>query len=313
MSELNDNAAYGANVGFVFVKPHANSKAGREAASSLLKEKGVEVICEGSLSAEAIDKEGIIDQHYKSLACKAMELRPDQLVVQPEAAECFEATFGLRWADALKSGRVCNARQALERLGLDEEQLDDEWTPLRLNEGKVKFGGGFYCGKIRDLFVVNGFYMAMRRAYTLPGRSVQWYVVRWQADDIPWEEFRRSVLGATHPEDAEASSLRGYFRDHWKELGLKSPLHAGDNAVHASAGAFEAMVERANWLGIGLKDDPFGRKLVARGVSEATLKTWASDPIVSFQGRESSLFDLFENLDGHRCVEKADELCSDTA
>merc|ERR1719424_2745876 len=121
MRKLGENVADGTNVGFVFVKPHANSEVGQKTATALLKEKGVEVICEGSLSAEIIDKEGLIDQHYKSLACKAIKLRPEQLVVQPEAAEAFEATFGLTWVDAIKSGRVCNARQALERLGLEEE------------------------------------------------------------------------------------------------------------------------------------------------------------------------------------------------
>ncbi|CAK0844729.1 unnamed protein product [Prorocentrum cordatum] len=234
------------------------------------------------------------------------------------ARRCRGARLPWGWAGRAGRERLAGQRRATARARAGDcavvlqfaarEQLDHEWSPLKLNEGKVKFGGGFYCGRIQDLFVVNGFYMAMRRAYTRPGRSVHWFVVRWQADDIPWKEFRREVLGSTHPEDAEASSLRGYFRDHWRALGLEGPLHAGDNAVHASASAFEAMVERTNWLGVRLKDDPFGQQLIDRGLPEATLEEWASDPIVSFEGRESSLFDLFENLDGRGCLERAGAL-----
>ena len=36
----------------------------------------------------------------------------------------------------------------------------------------------------------------------------------------------------------------------YKALGLTSKPNTGDNGVHASASPFEAMAERANWLGM---------------------------------------------------------------
>jgi len=44
----------------------------------------------------------------------------------------------------------------------------------------VKFGGGFYCGRIeaagRVVFVINGFFMAMRDKYTAAGASITYLV-----------------------------------------------------------------------------------------------------------------------------------------
>jgi len=310
-ARLSSALADGADVGFLFVKPHANFEKGRKCTKELLERSGVRVVAEGELKALEMSRDRVIDKHYRSIAAKAMDLCPKDLVVQPEATVAFEAAFGRSWAEALASGCVCNAREAMRRLGLDEEQLSIKWAPLKLNEGKVKFGGGFYCGKIDSLFVVNGFYMAMRDAYTRPGKSVHWYVVEWKAADTSWGEFRQNVLGATHPEDAVPGSLRGYFRDHWKTLGLNGPLHVGENAVHASASAFEAMVERINWLGISFEDDPLGRELIRSHVPVATLKSWSSDPVVSYDGREASLFDLFENLGCSESIELATALLRD--
>lgn len=303
----NWKVTHGGNPGFLFLKPHANVKEGRSCVRDRLEQQGIAIIGEGCLDAEEIDRRGIIDAHYRSLASKALHLRPHELVVREEAQACFESVFGLPWREALQSGLVCNAKEALERLGFNVEQLDAKWSPLKLGVGKVKFGGGFYCGKIEDIFVINGFYMAMRARYTRPGRSIHWYALEWKAADMSWENFRSLLVGATHPEDAVDGSLRGHFRDHWARLGLDAPLDTGDNAVHASAGAFEALVERSNWLGMDFQDDPFGRELLHR-VPVSTLHHWAQDPIIVHEGRPSSLFDLFENLDGKESLELATDL-----
>ena len=67
-------------------------------------------------------------------------MKPAQLNVP---AEKFKKTFGLEWTDALAQGVVFNAKDACEKLGVDGTGLDKLWQPAQ----KVKFGGGFYCGK----------------------------------------------------------------------------------------------------------------------------------------------------------------------
>jgi len=96
---------------------------------------------------------------------------------------------------------------------------------------------------------MNGFYMSMRSAYTAPGEKIQWYTVSWPADSLTWEDFRGKVLGATDPSAAPQGSIRRAILDNYKTLGLESKPNTGDNGVHASASPFEAMAERANWLG----------------------------------------------------------------
>ena len=57
-------------------------------------------------------------------------------------------------------------------------------------------------GAMKDdsLYVVNGFYAAMRAKYVAPGASVYYYSVQWDSSSMSWADFRGSLLGATDPE-----------------------------------------------------------------------------------------------------------------
>jgi len=296
------------NAGFMFLKPHANTEAALELMRQRLGEAGIKVTGDGNLRAECLDKRRIIDVHYGSLAAKALDLSPCDLAVRDEAQAEFQARFGLSWQKALDEDLACNALEALERLNISKEELNAKWEILQIGVDKVKFGGGFYCGHIDNLFVINGFYMSMREMYTKPGRSVHWFAVEWDSDKLSWEEFRKDFLGDTDPATAASSSLRGQMHRNWKKLGLPGPPHVGENAVHASASSFEALVERNNWLSSGISDDPFGRALLDRGVSEETLRRWAHDPVLEYRGRQVSVFDLFENLDSRECLDMASDI-----
>jgi len=230
------------------------------------------------------------------------------LFVKPEAQDQFHEAFDLSWKDALARGLVCNGGQAMERLQCNEEELDRMWIPLQIGIGKVKFAGGFYCGKIKDIFVINGFYMGMRAMFTKPGRSITYFAVKWDAANLSWERFRENFIGSTDPAKAEPGSIRGDSFLRWKELGLANQPSTGENAVHASASSLEALVERMNWLDLDLDEDPFGRALLSKKVSTQAVKEWAQDPVVCRGGERRSLFDLVENLDHKECLECLVEL-----
>jgi len=155
------------------------------------------------------------------------------------------------------------------------------------------------------IFVINGFYMAMREKYTTPGTSIYYYLVEWDPAKLSWEDFRGKVLGATDPKDATDGALRKEIFKTWKALGLKSEPNVGDNGVHASASPFEAMAERLNWLGATLETDAFGKAMIASGIPKATIMAWTKDPQVPFEGKKASLFDLLEDLDYDECLAKA--------
>ena len=71
-------------------------------------------------------------QHYYAIASKATILKPAALNVP---ADKFEGQFGIGWQTALDSGKVFNAMDACEKLGLDADQMDKESVHLTALRG----------------------------------------------------------------------------------------------------------------------------------------------------------------------------------
>jgi hypothetical protein len=153
------------NSAFVFIKPHACKGlvgAVEKVVEDKFKECGIRVTDKGEISAESIDKNMYIDTHYGAIASKAVKLQPSDLSIPDKGKEQFKEAFGEDWDSAVKAGKVYNAKDGADKLGLDAEGLNKEWSKLTRGKDLIKFGGGFYCGKIKDIYVINGFYMSMR-------------------------------------------------------------------------------------------------------------------------------------------------------
>lgn len=307
--QVPDGVEVETNCGFMFLKPHANTQAVRQFMDQRLRQWDIEVVAQGDISAEDIARDGIIDKHYGTLAAKALHQQPGEHAVTADAEARFLAAFGLSWRDALDRGLAVNAREAMARLGLSDEELDQRWTPLRIGVDKVKLGGGFYCGSIGGLYVINGFYMAMRTMYVEPGTSVHWYSLEWNALDLPWQRFRAEVLGDTDPATAGEGSLRGGVHRRWRQVGLKNEPHIGENVVHASASPFEAVLERANWTRSDVQQDPYFEKLRQHcGFPDDQWRAFSQDPVVMHGESTRSLFDLLEDLDSSACMQRLREI-----
>ena len=117
--------------------------------------------------------------------------------------------------------------------------------------------------------------------------------------------FRGKVLGGTDPKTACSTSLRHAVFKGWKGLGLAAEPNTGNNRVHASASPFEALAERANWLGGPLGSDSFFRAMLASMLPLTTIKAWCDDPAVPSGGKKQSLFDLLQDLDSLFCLRKS--------
>jgi nucleoside diphosphate kinase len=299
------------NMAFVFIKPHAVTPAAEKMVADGLRAKGIAIVGEGTISGKDIDEKMLVDQHYYAIASKATLLKPDQLNV-PE--EKFQAFFGLPWKEALAKGVVYNALDAQKLLGLDADGLNQLWATAGKNKQLIKFGGGFYCGKVQPegrepIYMFNGFFMSMRDTFANHKASIHYYVVEWDAKKLSWEDFRGKVLGPTNPADAPPDSLRGIIMKDWKALGLAKEPNVGDNGVHASASPFEALAERNNWLGIAIDKDHYGQQMLKAGISADTIKAWSVDPQVTY-GAESmpikmSLFDSLEDTDADMCLARS--------
>merc|ERR1712216_976954 len=177
----------------------------------------------------------------------------------------FKEKFGLEWKQALENGNVYNALDACAKLEVTPDEMDAQWGICKKTDKLIKFGGGFF--------------MSMRNKFTAPGLSIYYYSVEWDSDALSWADFRGKGLGPTEP-------------------------NVGDNGLHASASPFEALAERNNWLGKAFSEDPYGKELIAAGISEATLKEWSVDP----QVKGKSIFDQLEDMDAPACTAKAAEL-----
>jgi len=273
---------------------------------------GIFVVDEGSIAAEDIDSNQLIDTHYGAIAAKAVKVKPAELTVQRKAMDSFNATFGLTWEEALEQGLVFNALDGAEALGITTEELGQKWGELQKDVDMLKFGGGFYCGKVENLFVINGFYLDMRAKFTTPGTSIYYFNTEWDARGLSWADFLGRVLGATNPATAEEGSLRSVIYQNWEHLGLAAPPDTGDNGVHASASPFEALAERVNWMGASIENDFFGRALLASGLPVSTIQEWCSDPVVFFEEKKQSLFDLLEDLNSRDCLSKASAIMQES-
>lgn len=153
------------NSAFVFIKPHA-CKGTPGAVESVVEDKfkssGIRITGQGDMNAEDIDKNMYIDTHYGAIASKAVKLKPSELNVPDKGKAQFEKMFGESWESVIASGKVYNAKDAAEKLGLDASGINAKWSKLTRGKDLIKFGGGFYCGKVDDIYVMNGFYMSMR-------------------------------------------------------------------------------------------------------------------------------------------------------
>jgi len=304
------------NSAFVFIKPHA-TKGTPGKVESLVEDSfakaGIRVTGKGEMSAETIDKKMHIDTHYGAIASKAVKLQPKELIVPDKGKAQFEKMFGEKWDDVVAAGKVYNANDGAAKLGVDGAGLNDKWSKLARGKDLIKFGGGFYCGKVDGIYVMNGFYMQMRAAYTNAGEKIQWYTVSWPSDSLSWEDFRGKVLGATDPSAAPSGSIRRSILDQYKSLGLKSKPNTGDNGVHASASPFEALAERVNWLGAEVESDSYGKGLLQKGVPMEDIKKWFEDSQVSVDGETAagktmSVFDTLEDLDADSILEKVKKI-----
>ena len=297
---------------FVFVKPHANKHFVVEAVKSKFAEMEIGILKEGEITGEAIDEKQYIDQHYYAIASKATILKPEALNIPTDK---FKAQFNEEWKDVLAKGRALNAIDAKAKLGLSADELDAKWGAAKKAGSLIKFGGGFYCGYLKeyDLYTFNAFFMTMRSAFTTPGTSIHYFVVAFDSATLSWADFRGKVLGPTDPADAPKDSLRGGILGKWEALGLASAPNTGNNCVHASASPFEGFAERTNWLKekYTLASDPFGKLMLDAGIPEATLKEWSVDPQVVIpggDGKKGSLFDQVEDMDVEDCLKKLVEI-----
>mmetsp|Transcript_26646 Transcript_26646/g.63302 ORF Transcript_26646/g.63302 Transcript_26646/m.63302 type:complete len:298 (-) Transcript_26646:175-1068(-) len=284
------------NTALVFVKPHAANDAVLELTKKHLGDKGIKIVREGELGAQEIKAKGIIDDHYAALAANAVKTLPKDLLVADANKAKFAQEYGKSWDTAVGDGSFLNLAQYQEKFpDLSAVEVEKRWRA----GATVKLAPGNYVSKIAedDVLVINGFYASMRDKFISPGARVLWMVVQFDEANLPWKDFRGSVLGATDPTTASQGSLRRVILEQWKELGLAQEPSTSDNGVHASAGPIEGLRERMIWLGVKAEEDAFGELLASKGVKPALVASLCNNQLVTVDGKEGPAFDMLEDTD----------------
>ena len=280
----------------IFIKPHAVRSEAVIFIENFLTAKGISLEKSGELSSEEIKDKKIIDRHYFSIARSAVEESPAELHLTPDANETFRRTFGQTVNEALDGEILVNSREAQERMGgISGIELNRRWA-----EGdQVKLGPGLYAGKPASsgLIVINGFYPAMKERFTAPGLSIRWYDASFDPNTLSWRDFRRKVIGATKPDQAQGGSLRSKLLGKYRELGLDEAPTVTNNGIHASAGPIEGMRERMVWLGVEPGSTPLGAALIAGGISRDELRSLLGNGTADFKGEQGPVFDITEDID----------------
>jgi nucleoside diphosphate kinase len=292
------------NRALVFIKPHAVREKTINFIEDFLKKKGIQLVSSGELTSETLKQDGIVDRHYFAIAKAAVDTPIRDLAPSDEAKSKYREAFGEEWNDAVQQGRLLNAAEMLDRMeGVSPADLNELWV----GGEQTKLGPGLYGGKLagKDLYVINGFYPAMRERFTAPGLTIRWYDVTFSPDDLSWEEFRGSVIGATDPSAAAEGSLRNLLLTRYSELGLEEQPTVTNNGIHASAGPIEGMRERMVWIGADPYSTELAKALQEAGFTRETIGSWLENGEAELKdGRRDSVFDLTEDMDADEAVEK---------
>lgn len=296
------------NSALLYLKPRANSTETQLFVRDWLITNGFSISHEQNIASEDISHFGYFDKQYSRIADYAVALSPEKINPSTQARSRFQKMFGIEWEDAIRRGIVMNGVESAGYLELHHKKMSDVWK-MCVRDGKMcKIDRGIYCTYVdivldKDpIFCINGFYMSMRHSYVAQGSSVHMFVVEWEESVISWKIFRRHVVGPTDPSMAPPSSLRGFIYTNWQELGLYAAPDFEDNGIHASASAFEAMVEKANWLKMSVSTDPLCIEMTEENIPSMTTRKWCKNPLV--QGKY--VYDYMENkgLDGCAIVAK---------
>lgn len=299
-----------ANVALIFIKPHAHTPECVEfVRSELAKVSGLHILGESDMTGETIAECGFVDKHYAEISKFALSEPPSAIQTSPEAVAAFKEKFGMEWGEAVEAGKVVNAQEYLTKE--DSSQLFELWQGCG---DKVKLCPGAYVGRVRggdedeedepSLFVVDGFYPALREKFTRQGAKIRLFVVGFDPKVLSWADFRKRVVGATNPAKAAEGSLRAQILARYESLGLDQAPDNTDNGVHGSAGPLEALKERLLWLNFPLEKDPTGMRLVELAVwdsqssAEAVVGNLLENPTLTTRdGTTGTAFDLTEDQD----------------
>jgi hypothetical protein len=172
----------------------------------------------------------------------------------------------------------------------------------------TKIRSGFYVRAVekegRPTVLVNAFHPEQLRHFTDPTHRIVLLLIH---SNTGWYALKNEMGGATFPEKADPGSIRGTLYANPGAYGYES-VSIVNNAVHLSAGPFEAAYECVNFFGnlAGLDvatQPPLAlRRLIEQGVGKADAQRALDNPPVTKDGKATDLFTATEDTDTEEAV-----------
>lgn len=292
-------AAAGIERGVIILKPGVDTTAAKLAVKTRLSTYPFTLVTERTFTGA--DLTARVPKHYAALSKHALTQPPAELKVKPERLYLFQKTFGVSWAYALSISKVQNAAAYKTAQSLTDAQMVTEWSALQEHSTMIKLGPQTLVGKLRDFYVVNGNWFAVKAPYDVAGKSVTLYDFTWSPDILRWSDFLYNVVGSPDPAEAVAGSLTSLMNTKYAEWTIPQPQRLNVGML-VSQSAFEALAMRHVWLDAPILSDPFAKGLIAQGVPQATVTSWVTDPIVLFKGVFEDVFGLFSEFGAKMCL-----------
>lgn len=270
-----------------------------------LKQFGMEVASIDVLGAKYLKDKNIMASHYGVINKIATNAKA---AMSQTAKENFEKNFG----QTVEKANVLGGYEFLEKYPFFNA---DSLEILCQNMTPVKLAGGTYCctTKVNGdvVYLINGFHPMQLQHFIKDGRSIVTFHVLTNTN---WAEARANFIGATNPSKAEEGSLRRIFLQKKEELGLED-VSQGSNGVHLSAGPIEALVELCRFANKPISDENVlkqhiaGQNLLA-SYANTKIQDIANDAKVTFENKETSVFEITEDKNTKDAVELIRQLIS---
>lgn len=250
------------------------------------------------VNAAYLKKHQIINQHYGVIDQISGNCRK---YVNQEAKDKFKEIYN----DDFDTANVYGSKEFLKEYKfLTPTGLSFAWQ----NSVLKKLAGGTYSQKHtfdgNTVYIINGFHPRQLEYFTSPGRAI---IVMTLTGDTSWTKARSEFIGKTNPLDSVDGCIRKELALNKEKFGLVN-IDSTWNGVHLSAGPIEGLIELMRYnsdFENNICQTPLNYKLGQQLISEfGADKTNAilSNPIVKYEGKMQSVFDLSEEMNTDECI-----------
>jgi hypothetical protein len=189
---------------------------------------------------------------------------------------------------------------AIDGLCMDVDKLFALWST---SDNVITLRKGLICAKVSVpnpnpsarlsggsdatlvVYLINGFYGALRNSFIFPGSSCNYMVIEWDETQMSWSHLVSDVIGHRDPDLVNPTSIRGCLYEQWKDLDITKEPSEMNNYIHVSKSAFAGIVDRLIWMRAATLDrDVIAKRFITCGISLRNLQRWSLNAYIAGKG-----------------------------